>query len=82
MSLQINLLTECIIANIAGICPLVTTYRFQFCKMKGNNTNNSPLKRNKSETAVHYKDMWIGLSEGGVGRQSGSMSMCVVFVSK
>jgi hypothetical protein len=30
MALQIILLSECFIANIAGICLLVTKYRFQF----------------------------------------------------
>jgi hypothetical protein len=30
MALQTILLTECFIANIAGICPLLTTYRLQF----------------------------------------------------
>jgi hypothetical protein len=86
MPLHVILLTECFIANIVGICPLLTTYRFQFIWSTLQNERkyikNSPLKRNKSETPVHYQDKWTGLSGGWV-EESVSMSMCeCVFVSK
>jgi hypothetical protein len=47
--------------------------------MRGNNIKNSPVKRNKFETPVHYQDMWIGLSGRGGGK-SVSISMCGVYV--